>query len=150
MSSGRRVSLIASRSLSVGFPLRGGKVSYISSKRQVIASGFIFVDCCWKVFANKESIFLGKKSWTGAIEDCNDDDQSDSIGKGKLRVLRAFGDSPESVGSRNRDGGSNGLIGIKFELDFHCRKQQNGPETAWDNLGMKKSSIGGKQYLDYL
>ncbi len=32
--------------------------------------------------------------------------------------------------------------------DFHCR----GPEEAvnLDNLGMKKSRIGGKQYLDYL
>ncbi len=39
------------------------------------------------------------------------------------------------------------LVGIKIELDFHCR----GPEEAinLDNLGMKKSRIGGKQYLDY-
>ena len=44
--------------------------------------------------------------------------------------------------------GFGGLVGIKFELDFHCW----GPEEAVDsdNLGMKKSRIGGKQYLDYL
>jgi hypothetical protein len=150
MSSGRKVSLIASRLLLVGFPLRGGEVSYASLKRRVIALGFIFVDCCGKLLANKESIFLGKKSWTGAVEDCNDDDQSNSVGKGKLRVLSAFGDSSESVGSRDGNGGSSGLIGIKFKLDFHCHEQQNGPETAWDNLGMKKSSIGGTLYLDYL
>jgi hypothetical protein len=63
----------------------------------------------------------------GAVEDCDDDDQSDSVGKGKLRVLSAFGNLSESVGSRNGDSGSSGLIDIKFELDFHCREQQNGP-----------------------
>ncbi len=125
-------------------------MSYASLKRRVIASGFIFVDCCGKLLASKESIFLGKKSWTSAVEDRDDDDRSDSIGKGKLRVLSAFRDSSQSVGSHDGNGGSSGLINIKFELDFHCREQQNGPETAWDNLGMKKSSIGGKQYLDYL
>ncbi len=67
-------------------------MSYASLKRRVIALGFIFVDCCGKLLANEESIFL----------------------------------------------------------DFHCREQQNGPETVWNNLGMKKSSIGGKQYLDNL
>ncbi len=66
----------------------------------------------------------------GAVEDRPDDDQSNSIGKGKLRVLGAFGDSSESVGSRDGNSGSSSLIGIKFELDFHCREQQNGPEMA--------------------
>ncbi len=51
---------------------------------------------------------------------------------------------------RSCDGNSGfgGLVGIKFKLDFYCR----GPEEAanLDNLGMKKSRIGGKQYLDYL
>jgi hypothetical protein len=41
---------------------------------------------------------------------------------------------------------------MKFELDFHSRREQGGPKAAadWIYLGMKKSSIGGKQYLDYL
>ncbi len=49
---------------------------------------------------------------------------------------------------RNGNSGFGGLVGIKFELDFHCR----GPDEAvdLDNLGMKKSRIGGTQYLDYL
>jgi hypothetical protein len=56
------------------------------------------------------------------------------------------------VGSRAGNNGFGSLLGIKFALDFHCREQQIGLETASDclNLGMKKSSIGGKQYLDYL
>jgi hypothetical protein len=45
-----------------------------------------------------------------------------------------------------------GLISIKFELDFHSCGEQGGPKAAADriNLGMKKSIIDGKQYLDYL
>ena len=56
----------------------------------------------------------------GAIEDHNDDDQCNGVGKGKLRVLGAFGDLAESVGSRNWDCSSGGFVGIKLELDFHC------------------------------
>ena len=39
----------------------------------------------------------------------------------------------------------------KYQVEY-CREQQIGLETASDclNLGMKKSSIGSKQYLDYL
>ncbi len=92
MRSGRRVSQIASRSTSVGFPLRGGKVLYASLKRRVIASGFVLVDCCRYLFANKGSIFLDKKCQTGAVEDRDDDNQSHGVGEGKLRVLGAFGD----------------------------------------------------------
>ncbi len=51
---------------------------------------------------------------------------------------------------RSCDGNSGfgGLVGIKFELDLH----RQGPVEAvdLDNLGTKKSRIGGKQYLDYL
>jgi hypothetical protein len=46
------------------------------------------------------------------------------------------------VRSRDGNSGFGGLVGIKFELDVRCR----GPEEAvdLDNLGMKKSRIGGK------
>jgi hypothetical protein len=56
------------------------------------------------------------------------------------------------IGSRDPDGGSDSFIGIKFKLDFHCHGDQGGPKAAANqiNLGMKKSCIGGKQYLDYL
>ncbi len=43
------------------------------------------------------SRFLGYRQ---AVENCDDDDHSDCVGEGKLRVLGAFGDSAESVGSR--------------------------------------------------
>ena len=84
----------------------------------------------------------------GAVENRDDDDQSDCVGKVELRVLGAFRDSSESVRSRNCDFSSGGLVDIKFELDFHCREWYEEPGSA-DNLGMKKSSIDGKQYLDY-
>jgi hypothetical protein len=86
-------------------------------------------------------MFLGKRSRMVAVEDQDDDDQSDGVGKGKLRVFGAFGNPSEYVGSRDGDGGSGSLIGIKFELDFHCRKQQDGPEPAAD-----KSRYEEEQY----
>jgi hypothetical protein len=58
---------------------------------------------------------------------------------------------PNALGSCGCDGRSGSLIGIKFELDFYCRREQGGPNAAadWINLGMKKSSTDGKHYLDY-
>jgi hypothetical protein len=87
-----------------------------------------------------------------AVEDWDDDDQGNGVGKGKLRVLGTFRNASKCVGSHNGNGGSGSRIDIKFKLDFDCRGEQGGPEAAvdWINLGMKKSSIGGKQYLDYL
>ncbi len=76
------------------------------------------------------SMFLGKRRRTVAIEDCNDDDQSNGVGKGKLRVLCACGNLPKCVGSQDGNGGSGSLIGIKFELDFHCPEEQGGPKAA--------------------
>ena len=63
-------------------------------------------------------------SRAGAVENRDDDDQSDCVGKDKLRVLGAFSDSSnKSLGSRNCDCSSDSLVGIKFELDFHCRER---------------------------
>ena len=92
----------------------------------------------WNYFANEEnsesirprSIFLGKRSWAGAVENCNDDDQSDCVSEGVLRVLGAFVDLTESVGSRNCDCCSGSLVNIKFELDFHCREWYEEPGLA--------------------
>jgi hypothetical protein len=43
------------------------------------------------------------------------------------------------------------FFGINLELDFHCRGElAAGDSERIDNLSMKKSSIGGNQYLDYL
>jgi hypothetical protein len=75
-------------------------------------------------------MFLGKRYRTVAVEDCDDDNQSNGVGKGKLRVLGASGNQSKCVGSRDGDSGSGSLIGIKFELDFHCRKQQGGPKAV--------------------
>jgi hypothetical protein len=71
----------------------------------------------------KGSILPNKRRQTGAVEDCNDDDQCDGIDKDKLRVLGAFGDSAESVGSRDCDCSSGGFVGIKLELDFHPQER---------------------------
>ena len=69
------------------------------------------------------SSFLCYYRRAGAVENRDDDDQSDCIDKGNLRVLGAFGDSSESVGSHDCDCSSGSLVGIKFKLDFHCREQ---------------------------
>jgi hypothetical protein len=68
-------------------------------------------------------MFLGKRHRMVAVEDSNDDDRSNGIGKGKLRVLRAFGNLSKCVQSQDGDGGSGSLISIKFKLDFCCREQ---------------------------
>jgi hypothetical protein len=104
------------------------------------------------LLANKGSISLGKRCRTVAVEDCDDENQGKKFDECKLSVLGAFRNVSECIGSRTCDCGSDSLIHIKFELDFHSRGEQGGPEEAvgWTNLGMKKSSIGGKQYLDYL
>jgi hypothetical protein len=75
-------------------------------------------------------MFLGKRSQTVAVEDPDNDDQSDGVGKGKSRVFSAFGNLSKCIGSRNGNNGSSSLISIKFELDFHCREQQDGPKPA--------------------
>jgi len=71
-------------------------------------------------------------SRAGAVENRNDDDQSDCVGKGKLRVLGvgAFGDSSESVGSHDCDCSSRGLVGTKFELEFHRQERYEEPVAA--------------------
>jgi hypothetical protein len=104
------------------------------------------------LLANKGSISLGKRCRMVAVEDHNDGEQGDGVGKGQLRVLGSFRNASECVGSGDCNGGSGSLIGIKFELDFHCCGEQGGLKAAadWINLGTKKSSIDGKQYLDYL
>jgi hypothetical protein len=47
-------------------------------------------------------------------------DEGVCVGKGKLRVLSAFGDLAKSAQGRDGNGGFGCLVGIKFELDFHC------------------------------
>jgi hypothetical protein len=86
-------------------------------------------------------MFFGKRCRTIAVEDIDDDDQSDGVDKGKLRVLGAFGNSSEYIESRDGNGGSGSLIGIKFKLDFHCRKEQGGPKAVAD-----KSRYEEEQY----
>jgi hypothetical protein len=90
----------------------GGEESWAFMKRQVIASGIIFG-------------LLGFRRWSGAIKDCNDDDEGYCVGKGKLSVLGAFGDLSKSVGSCNGNGGSSRLLRLQFELDFHFPASKN-------------------------
>jgi hypothetical protein len=77
-------------------------------------------------------MFLGKRCRTVAVEDCDDDDQSDGVGKGELRVLGAFRNPSECIGSRDGNGGSGSFISIKFKLDFHCCEEQGGPKVVAD------------------
>ncbi len=85
----------------------------------------------WRKLEDKllRSSFLGYNR-TDAVENRDDDDQINCVGKGELRVLGAFGDSFESVGSHDCDCGSGGHVGIKFELDFHCGERYEEPGSA--------------------
>jgi hypothetical protein len=76
------------------------------------------------LLAKEGSSSLGKRCRMVAVEDHDDDDQGNRVGKGKLRVLGAFRNTSECIGSHDCNGGSGSLIGIKFELDFHCRGEQ--------------------------
>ncbi len=73
-------------------------------------------------------MFLGRRCRTVAVEDCDDDDKSNGVGKGKLCLQKPV----RGIGSHDGNGGSGSLIGIKFKLDFHCRKEQGGPKAAVD------------------
>ncbi len=55
----------------------------------------------------------------GAVKDCNDGNEGNHIGKGKLRVLGAFRDSSESVGSHDGNGEFGRLFRVQFDLDFY-------------------------------
>ncbi len=52
----------------------------------------------------------------GAVMDCNDGNEGNCVGKGKLRVLGAFGDSSKSVGSRDGNGGFGHLFRFQFSM----------------------------------
>jgi hypothetical protein len=96
-------------------------------------------------------MFLGKRCRMVAVKDRDDDDQSDGVGKGKLRVLGVFGNPSKCVGSRDGTSGSGSLISIKFELLISiAMRSKVGPKRRWKSLAMNKRSIGAKQYLDYL
>ncbi len=86
-----------------------------------------------------------------AVEYRNDDDQHDSVGSSKLEDFGAFRDPAEPVSGGDGNGGLRGFFGVKLELDFHChgrREERRLCRTII--LGMKKSSIDGTRYLDYL
>ncbi len=55
----------------------------------------------------------------GVVKDCNDGNEGNCGGKGNLRVFGAFGDSSESIGSCNGNGGFGHLFCVQFELDLH-------------------------------
>jgi hypothetical protein len=55
---------------------------------------------------------FGFRRRTGAVKDCNDDNEGNCISKGKLRVLGAFQNLSKSVGSRDGNGGFGRLFHI--------------------------------------
>jgi hypothetical protein len=117
MSSGRRVSRVASRSLLDSFPFKGGE--------GVMGLFEEASDRVWCHFG-----LFGFRCRTGAIKDCDDDNKGNCVGEGKLKVLGAFGDSSESVGSRNGNGGFSCLFCVQFKLDFHFCASKKGQKLA--------------------
>ncbi len=82
------------------------------------------------------------------MKNCNYGNEGNCVGEGKMRVLGAFGDLSESIESRNGNGGLCCLFRVTSNL-ISISAQAKGSEID-NNLGMKKSSIDGKQYLYYL
>ncbi len=66
----------------------------------------------------------------GAIKDCKDGDEGNCIGKGKLRVLGAIGDSSESVGNHDGYGGFGRLFRVQFKLDFQFHASEKGRKST--------------------
>ena len=58
-------------------------------------------------------------------------------------------ETAECIHSGNGNGSMGCFVSIKLELDFHCRGAMVCRREG-DKQSMKKSSIGGKQYLAYL
>ena len=82
------------------------------------------------------------RCWARAVKDCNDGNEGNLVDRDKLRVLGAFRDLSKSIGSRNGNNGFGRLFRVQFELDFQLCTSKKGKKD--NNLGMKKSSIGGK------
>ncbi len=59
----------------------------------------------------------------GAIKNRDDENQGNGVGSGKLGGIAVFGDTAECVRGCNGHGGASSFFGIKFELDFYCRRQ---------------------------
>jgi hypothetical protein len=95
MRIGSNISLINRRSLSVGFSLKGGKASWASLKRSVIASGVMHHACLSRFFGDRAR----------AVEVHDDDNQHKSVDSGKLGEFGAFGDTAKSVCSCDGHGG---------------------------------------------
>jgi hypothetical protein len=70
--------------------------------------GCVSVHDGWQLLSllvNYGSISLGKRCRMVAKEDHVDDDQGNGVGKGKLRVLRAFEKLLECIGSHDGNDG---------------------------------------------
>jgi hypothetical protein len=63
------------------------------------------------------------------IKDCNDGNEGNCVGKGKLRVLNAFGDLSESIGSRDGNSVFGRLFCVQFELDFNFLVSEKGRKS---------------------
>jgi hypothetical protein len=77
---------------------------------------------------NEGSISLGKRCRTVAVEDRDDDDQGDGVGKCTLRVLGAFRNMSNCVGSRDCDGCSGSLSVSSLNLISIAAGSKEGPK----------------------
>ena len=65
----------------------------------------------------------------GSVDDCDDDNEGQGIGRRELVGFGAFGDRAEPVRSCDGHGGLRCYFGVKLELDFHCRAAMGGTNT---------------------
>ncbi len=98
------------------FPLREGKASWSSLKRQVITIGHHGLLCF--------------RCRSGAAKYCNYGNEGNCVGEGELRVLGDFGDMSKSVGSHYGNGGFGRLFRVQFKLDFHFHMSKKGQKLT--------------------
>ena len=70
--------------------------------------------------------FLGDRA--GSVDDCDNDNEGEGVGRSKLVGFGAFRDTTEPVCSCGGHGGLHGFFSVKLELDFHCRAAMGGTE----------------------
>jgi hypothetical protein len=91
--------------------------------------------------------FFGGRAW--AVEDCDDDDQSASIGSGELRRIGVYRDMAEDCVAVMATA-ARAVLFVSSSSLISIAGGDGGGRLRQYKLGMKKSSIDGKCYLVYL
>jgi hypothetical protein len=108
---------MASRLLLDGFPSRGweGVMGLLEMASDCVGCHF-----------GRLLVLFGFRSWTGAIQNYDDDDARNRFGEDELRVFSVFRDLYESLGCHYGSGGCGPLFRVQFKLDFYLQVSNKG------------------------